>query len=500
MLVATPWSNAGKKSGRGYDETIYAIAARCYHLWGDVIQAREVLETLIHHGTSHDAEHRKLLGYTYLRLDELEPAGKLLNQAVSERPTDVEARLMLSGVFSARGQFGEAVAHAHAAVRVAPANHQAHAAFLGAVLTLPGDFKPSAELAAAHQETFDFLVQHPSHIVQTVPVDDDFKHMTNMLRERRKHVERVQKVYSESNVPFGFFAQQIGVPLYQAWASRMGSRDLPLKMAFGSHEEQNAEVVNAAAAQSVSVDLLGLFTLQRLGHLELLPALYPRIVTHITLLETIVAGIRGLRFEHAGGQISYDRGRIVMTPDDPARRAKEAAALTEIRNFLRSPHVTFVGLSPDACEGEKMEAIRDGAGPAVIVPIFISEEQKAALFSDDAAVRGLAKHIAEIPGFCTQALLRVAKQRELLSAEQYNNAVLRLFEWRYTFVSDDVGVLQRAYTMAEGKITPQIEDLIRRPERGECDIESALSILAAFLAFVWTANPRACHALLSAVL
>ena len=72
----------------GFDETIYALRARCSMLAEDFTTARELLEELLRHGGEHNLEHRKMLGQVYIRLDEQERAYNLLAKVVAEQARD----------------------------------------------------------------------------------------------------------------------------------------------------------------------------------------------------------------------------------------------------------------------------------------------------------------------------------------------------------------------------------------------------------------------------
>lgn len=469
---------------RGFDETIYSLAARCHQFADNIVEARDALETLLKHGGQHSFTHRKMLGYIYFRLDELETAYDLLTRAVVERPEDVDARVLLSHISVARGRFQEALENAHAAVLAAPESVQARSAFFSAMLGLPSEFQPAAELVTAHHENLQQLAAHPSGVLRAVPIDADLREFREMLKGREKQVTELDRLYRGNNLPFGFLAKQSGTPLFELWRSAIHHPELGVRMSLGDQIAQDGQVASASKSVSVVVDLPALFTLQGLGLLDVLPKLYPNIYAHVSLLDEIITHRRQLEQHPPSGRFASIKGQLIHTEANPSDISSVVAALGELRDFLKG-NVHLVGLTPSRLVDDRRQVIESACGVATVMPIFVAKERAAALYSDDLVVRGMAEHESGVNGFCSQAVLRAALARGVITREAYEDAILQLWEWHYGFVSEGVETLVRAYDLAGGCVTPSIERLLRRTEKRECNLDSSTPILAGFLAFVW---------------
>jgi predicted Zn-dependent protease len=479
LALSEEWINGGFE----FDETVYALAARCYQISEDVPAARSVLECLVKEKAN--LAHRKMLGSVYLRLDELNLAYNILGNVVAEDGSDVESLLLLSAVCAGLGKGSEALERAYKATIVAPEDVQARAAFFGAMLTLPDFQTAPGEIVAAHEANFKQLVEHPSGVLRAVSLEDDLKDFRGILSERERQVGELDRMYRGANIPLAFLAKQSGTPIFELWRNAIRISELGIRMSVGSQQEQESEFQLAKQEGSVSLELTALFAFHGLGFIQVLPKLFPRIYAHVSLLDEIVVHLRQSEISPPNGKFSSVKGQIVHSPLDSADFERMKQDLRELRDFLKGPNVTLVGISLDCPREDRRMAAEGACGRAAILPIFVARERSAPLLSDDLILRGIARLEEKIDGFCTQTALRVALERRLISPDEYDDAVFQLWDWNYKFVSERAETMVRAFSRANGRVSDSIERLLRRVERKECEIVSAVPILAGFLAFAW---------------
>lgn len=469
--------------GHGYTETIYALGARCAIRCDELPTARRYLEELLLHGDTGEGEHRRMLGQVYLRLDEQEQAYNVLAKLVAEQPQDFEAHILLSQVCTARGRHAEAIDYGRIAVQLAPDNVSIRAAFFGAMIALPQDFTPTEECLVAHQKNLTALTEHPSGILRAVEVTPDLGNIKEMLTAKESQVNEVLKVADEMRMPFGFLTQT-GTALHEAWAACISDAKRGIRASFGTAEAQRQESEEASKRGPVSVDILALFTLQALNLLPLLERERTPIVAHISLLDTVVEQLRRLRDHPGGGRMGTHKGQFFLSEANPVAEAKTTEFLTAIRDFLKGPSVQLVGLTP-ATITEQMGQLANACGPACILPMLVAKERTISLLSDDAVVRGMAKIASGVNGFCTQALLRAARNSERLSSDAYQQAVVQLIEWNYHFVWDEAATIIYLYRKSEGAPGPTADLLINRVADPACTQSAALLVLSGALAHIW---------------
>lgn len=102
----------------------------------------------------------------------------------------------------------------------------------------------------------------------------------------------------------------------------------------------------------------------------------------------------------------------------------------------------------------------------------------------------MAKMSSRIEGFCSQTALRLGGQKAVLTDRQYAEAVMRLFESHYYFVSDDVHCLVTYLENHQWLLTPMVRAIFERFDTGVVTRVTACRIMGGVLAHAWL---RASH-------
>lgn len=470
---------------KNYREDYYAIAARCHHLCDNLPRAKELLDALVTRGASREVEHRKLLAWICWRLDEVPEAYDVLVKGLKLSARDVDSLLLLSAVCLALRKPEEAFLYATKAVELAPLDVRAHSALVNVAFSCPPDFKPEQKHLDAHFKSLTFLQQHESKIVRAVPVEPDLRSILALLKARSQHASKLENIFQNQKLPMGFFAEQLGVSVIGLWEALIAHRKLRIRMAFGNNEEQQNEFNAASTTDSIAVDLFALLTLQHLNLLWLLPKIFRKIYAHSSLLDAVIGDIREIKQHPKRGSLRYEDGKIVRFEHSPEQSATQLARLYAVRDFLKSPAVTLTGLLPDTLNVDHRALLSDGCGMVSIAPVFVAVEKSVACYSDDAVLRAVARLDCKVPGFCTQAILRVARTQGYISPTIYQDAVLTLLTSNYFFVSEDGGTLRRGYERAGGRIDPLCKAIINRVNDSNCNAQSCIPLLAEFVAQTW---------------
>jgi len=159
--------------------------------------------------------------------------------------------------------------------------------------------------------------------------------------------------------------------------------------------------------------------------------------------------------------------------------------LTAIRNFLKSKPVELVGVLPETMNAGRSKELVDVCGMASFAPLLVAREKSVAIFSDDGYIKAIGELDGHTPGFCSQALLRVAVQKNLISATEYQDAVIKLLKSNYAFISEDASILKRCYQLEMGRITPFTLSLLNRVNDRQYDTRSCLPLVGEFAVYLW---------------
>jgi tetratricopeptide (TPR) repeat protein len=484
------------KQAKAFVEDTYAIAARCHHICDNLYRAKELLEDLVARGTVRELEHRKLLAWVYWRMDELSQAHDVLIRTLKLKADDLDSLILMSAVCSALGKNDEAMSYGMQAITASPNAGRSHTALVSAAFACPSDSKPTDSQRDAVYRSLAFLHEHEPGILRAVPMEPDLHSILEIVKTRSHEVRKFEHYFQSHNLPMGLFGNRFGNSIFEIWRGLSSHPRLRVRIAFGTTEEQKDELAVALAADAVSVDLFALLTLQHLNLLHLLPLLYRRIYAHPSLLDAVVTDIRELQRHPTQGSIAFVAGTLLRRERTLQETEFAQNFLAQIRDFLKSPVVTLIGLLPETLRTGHSESLLKNCGMASIAPLLVAKEQGVACFSDDAVVRAIGRLDDRIPGFSTQTFIRVAAERGVIKRNEYQDAVLKLIESNYTFISEDAGTLARVYERSGGCLNPLAMSLINRVNSTQYNSKSCLPVLAAFVAHIWMnkapdgANPR----------
>jgi hypothetical protein len=103
-------------------------------------------------------------------------------------------------------------------------------------------------------------------------------------------------------------------------------------------------------------------------------------------------------------------------------------------------------------------------------------------------MRSLAGNSHQVAGFCTQALLRSARNRKLLTDQEYEDDIISLLRHNYYFVSESLETIVRLTTSEKFIPSELSKMLLARVADPKVDPGSAVRILSDFCCFIWRAD------------
>ena len=475
----------------GFDPVRYELAGRCYSLLGELLKGEKILEELALRHTQSNAHIEKLLAEVHYRLDKVDRAYTVLDLAAARYPKDADLLINLSGLALLQKKYYESVDRGHQAVKLAPKNQMAHWALVRAVLACPRNVKPGKKQIGAFRRSMKLLAtRFPNSGLQMINVDKGLENLQRMLKEQSDHASLVENLVREKNLPLAFLVKASGRSPYAIWKKLCVHPILHVRMSSGNFDEQATEQRIVRSAKAVSVDIFALFTLQLLGKLHLLPQLFETVYINTRTLEVVAGEIHDQEIHSQGHMIVGHQGdQLVRTEVTASQIANEIKWLSQVRDFLKSNDVHLRGVDPAVLEDNPRKQAIEAIGEVFYLPVALAGSTGAAFYSDDVRMRALAKHEHKVDGFCTQALLRVAAERKLISPQEYEDALLTLIRWNYAFVSDGSGTLIRSLEVDNYTLSPLVQRLFRRILEPEINQETCALILGQVVGHLWRSIP-----------
>ena len=464
---------------------IFLLAARCHFISADLPRSKDLLDTLVSRGGPEEFEHRKMLAHVYWKLDEPEKGFDVAKKALPLSNGEPECLILLSAFATRLKRHQEACEYACSAVNASPNNLRARMALIRSVFASPSETQFSPNVQNAHFESLAYLEKSGTGVLQTIPIDSDLTALRQMVRERHQRVKHMQDVFRTEFLPIGVLAKQFGRSEFEVWAGLLEPGHPPVKMQSGEASDQQRQEQAAAFADSVVIDLFGLFSLKLLDLLHLLPLLFKKIVVHSSSLEVVVEALRDLDEHPSQGSLAYSEGGLRFAERSQAETKRLTEFLRTIREFIKSPPINLVGLLPESVEQKGPKELIAAFGAPSVLPVILAFETGSSLFSDDSAVRSIAQAEYGIRGFSTQAVLRLSARKSFLSEHTYEKAIMSLLKHNYWFVSEGEGTLRAAYEESQGKLTDFGRKLLQRVSDPRINARSCLPSLARFAIFLW---------------
>lgn len=288
-------------------------------------------------------------------------------------------------------------------------------------------------------------------------------------------------LYREKRFPIGALADLRGRSVRRTYLQLLYDPDLPVYV-----EEpvpgrlENSEI--EARKETVVLTATGLATLQVLGRMDLLPKMYTRVLAPQSLLDELNAEISewDQAHEHGGYMAAGVNPDHTFTFTNVTREniSNVAEELVELRDAVQ--RIAEITPRPLAAWDAHEEEARSLVG-ASSYDAYVLTGEAAGLHTDDWGLRWLAQHERQVAGFSTYALLRVARERGILSDEEFHRDVTNLIALGHTFIPIDTDLLYQALSERSYHIDHVMLRLLDVLANPAVTLESAIPVAVGFL-------------------
>ena len=256
--------------------------------------------------------------------------------------------------------------------------------------------------------------------------------------------------YREKRLPMGTMADVAGQSVRRTYLQFLRDPDTVVYVEEPS-QDRLEESLSEARKEAVVVTATGLATLEVLDQLGLLPKLYHRLLVPQSLVDEFnvelahwEAASRYGGYKSAGVNEDYSFGFTDISVEDLEQVSHH---LTKLRDtVLEMAEVSPRPLAPRSSrDAEIRELVGESSADAAALA-----GPDVALHVDDWGLRWLARSEYHAAGFSTYALLRVAEERGLISADELRRCMVQLITFGHYVIPIDADLLfealaERAY-------------------------------------------------------
>tara|TARA_B110001469_G_C9646173_1_gene326713 strand:+ start:522 stop:4802 length:4281 start_codon:yes stop_codon:yes gene_type:complete len=379
----------------------------------------------------------------------------------------------------------EATKYALKSVELAPKELNANKALFLASLGTAEASDLTYQETEVIRNSFSFLVDHKDSGIQQVTFDENFTELKSMLRNRSERIGDLRKLYSQHKLPLSMIANHDGSSFHACWGSCIAGDFHPFRMTSGTSEEQKQELQLATNASAVVLDTSALLTLELLNCLDLVQQVFDKVIVPWKVVEVLRAELTLDRHHRANSVMSYKENSyewLELTSD--SYNAKERRFQT-ILDFIESDTITKTGISPEDLVDIRFSETQDIVGQDFTHAVWNAKNTGSLYYCDDYAVREVARSSENVNGICTQAFLRAAVEKGVLTTENYHRHIAKLIFSNYDFVSENEEVLWQHFVDSDFKIDDLLIKMLGRIHLDHIQKDSAYGIVGAFLGHAW---------------
>lgn len=422
------------------------------------------------------------------RLRPLPDAIKVLESGCKTWPQSVEIRMVLAQVHAVAGNWHRSIQEAREVTRLAPNSEMERVVWARFVVS-----KLPKGLATADEERRigeSFAAAKDLLRIRVVREDGEFDptEMLALLKERARASQEVMDIYAKHQLPGSIVSKPMGFTPWSFWWRVTHDRNHLWWMASGAHDEQVQELDVARKSTAVATDYSALCTLAALHRLDLLPALFGKVLVSAETRKVFADELQTIQASPPSvGTACYHEGRLVFLKADPTEHEEQRQLLRDIVDFLDGPSVTVVAPSPEVWEAHR--GLLEGDDPkasfgaGVAVAYLAAKSHGAAIISDELGTRTLLGKEVGVSGFCTQALLCLASEKGV--ERNTRTAIETLIELNYSFVSITDDFLERHMRENAFRRTYVTERLLREIVRCNYSNRPGLFELGKAAALLW---------------
>lgn len=318
----------------------------------------------------------------------------------------------------------------------------------------------------------------------------DPKSPETILAPIKAHHDALQAMivqFEQSPVPILIFAETLGIDVIKAWHGIIETMR-KFRVCMGTKEERDiaSNAITRNSKAGCVTDALTLYIIRRLG----LEDTIEEMCGPIGMTESSVDVFRQRKedIELHGGKpflvMSFQNGQYFR---EEITAEKLRGALDEIQNDLNwiekdcdiLPAESDLGVSPTFREISKR------FGSDLFDSILAADGSQRILLCEDYLYRLLATQNGKLPATWLQPVLMMARDRNILSPEKYDDAVYYMLDCGFEHIAVDAGSLLRAAkleTDVDGKRFKKTAEALGGPS---ADMKSHIVVAASFLSEIW---------------
>ncbi|GAB4312689.1 MAG: tetratricopeptide repeat protein [Methanobacteriaceae archaeon] len=299
----------------------------------------------------------------------------------------------------------------------------------------------------ALHESIDKLTYSPEYLgIDLFSLGEDeeekFEPIFDVLKKKSERNSKLKKIFKEKWIPLGTFSEMGSSNILDTWTYVVSNPNLGLRCYTKSPQEKEA-IKLLKHDKKLIIDLVSLFTIHEANVKENIIKTFGKLgisQSSVDVLNQILYQLMTYRGrEYMNSAWINDKPVFQeVTPQDTERRIKYVEELIQWVKLNCEILPCHAALNINR---EHRKKLNEMLGKSFTDTLLIAREPGNLLYSDDCALRRLAKLNYGVDGVWTQGVLAECLNRGSIKEEELNNAVVKLILFGYSSTTYNMDTL-----------------------------------------------------------
>ena len=313
----------------------------------------------------------------------------------------------------------------------------------------------------------------PSESTNGIP-----KNLKSVVDKRSDSIREAEELYRTSPIPIGTFAKLTGTDIPSTWGHLISSSELGIFCCQGNQEERSDTLsLLRTKPLRLIIDIISLLTIHSLGAADVVVRAFGRLgiaLSTIDVLRYVVEDYKGMKSNGTAFLgTEGDHFFLHEVTADEVQRSREyfEGIIAWVKNNCEILPCTA---ALDMYQDERRE-LEKLVGTSFFDTLLIATEPGNLLYSDDWALRQIAKARFKLDGAWTQVVLMRCQELTVLEQSDYSEIVVKLVRSNYRYTSIDEHDLLAAAKQANWLPSEPFTSLLSLLENTQCQNSLILS-------------------------
>lgn len=296
--------------------------------------------------------------------------------------------------------------------------------------------------------------------IWTIPVDINEckdglpKNIQIVLDKNSDNFLETERFYKEHAIPIGTLAKLLNRDLISVWGRLISKKDLGVRCCRGDAEERNYASLlleNADKPVRLIIDLVSIITLHALDAADVIVKAFDKLGVAQSTIDIFQQALEdNKRNESKGfGNFVKEGNKYFIQETTPELVKSFVNYLEKIIAWITTNCEILPCNAALDIDRDKRQELEKLIGVSFADTILIASEPGNLLYSDDWALRQVAKAKFNIDGVWTQLILMHCLKDNIIQQTDYNEMVIKLVLCNYDYTSIDALVLIEAAKQSE---------------------------------------------------